>query len=113
MANLNPQSPDCNDQYSEQESGTYYRNDRLANFTARITREVICNDFISQHRWYHVSAQNERGAWSHVQVPAEKFAAMSWTGRLGAEFVIAPGRSRKDRLRYVILSRSHPDTISA
>jgi hypothetical protein len=81
---------------------------RLANFKARITREVIRHEAGETHRHFEITATHEDGTVATTTIAADKFESMAWVPReLGSKFSITPGRSTRDQMRHAIQVDSH------
>lgn len=75
--------------------------ERLCNFTARITAEVVLDDGVEPRRLFEVTGKvgpRQRA----LQVPASEFAGLGWTVELGAEAILEPGPAVKDRVRHAV-----------
>ncbi len=71
----------------------------LANFTARITGDVVEDDGAEERRRFEIEAELN-GRRSVFTVPAEQFSGMTWpTEHLGARAVLYPGSSTRDHAR--------------
>lgn len=79
--------------------------ERLANFGARITRELIEDDGSSEEQRIFEIEVALKGERKMIEVPASKFSMMAWpTAQLGAEAIIYPGKA--DHARCAIQSLS-------
>lgn len=79
--------------------------ERLANFGARITRELIEDDGSSEEQRIFEIEVSLKGERRMIEVPASKFSLMAWpTAQLGAEAIIYPGKA--DHARCAIQSLS-------
>jgi hypothetical protein len=75
---------------------------RLANFTARITAEIIEDDGVENRRAFEIEAALKGQAHRFV-IPAADFPAMNWvTERLGGEAIINAGNGTEKRAREAI-----------
>jgi hypothetical protein len=74
----------------------------LTNFTARIASDFLIDDGVETSRLFGIEA-TLNGQSQAFEVPASKFDKMEWvTEHLGAEAVIEPGFSIRDRARVAI-----------
>lgn len=79
--------------------------ERLTNFGAKITRELIEDDGSSEEQRIFELEVALKGERRMIEVPASKFAMMAWpTSQLGAEAIIFPGKA--DHARCAIQSLS-------
>ncbi len=76
----------------------------LANFEARITREIMLDDGSEQSISLEIESVIEGGAQPPIAtVTAEKFAGMSWiVPAWGTRAIVSPGPSMRDHLRAAI-----------
>jgi hypothetical protein len=76
----------------------------LANFTARITEEVIADDGVSERGELVIhGALPDGAALPAARVPLSRFEAMSWvTAKWGARAVVTAGQGSRDKLREAI-----------
>jgi hypothetical protein len=75
---------------------------RLTNFVARITTDVIDDDGVESRRRFEIEAR--MNGWRRTfSIPAEAFASMGWaTEHLGARAVVFPGIGLKDHSRAAV-----------
>lgn len=97
-------------EYEVSAGGTYWRRHagdddyfvKLANFSAKITREIIHDDGAEQTRFFEMTADCG-GRIGTVTISAARFQTMNWpTEFLGARAIIEPGRGLCERLRHAI-----------
>jgi hypothetical protein len=81
----------------------------LANFTARIAREIHRIEIGQASLAYQITATHQDGSVATVVVSAEKFARMEWLEALGAKYVVTAGRGVRDDLRCAIPSLTERD----
>lgn len=85
--------------------GAGMETERLTNFGAKITRELIEDDGSSEEQRIFELEVLLKGERRTVEVPASKFGMMAWpTAQLGAEAIIFPGKA--DHARCAIQSLS-------
>ncbi len=78
----------------------------IANFTARIAKEVVCDDDTEPRRDFCIEA-NVAGQRVTFVVPAAEFSRMNWvTRQLGPQAIIYPGQQQ--HVRAAIQSLSGP-----
>jgi hypothetical protein len=78
----------------------------VANFSARIVRDIVCEDHIEQWRNFGVEAELAGQRVSFV-VPAAEFNRMNWALRqLGPQAIIYPGQQQQARAAIQCLSGS-------
>jgi len=77
---------------------------RMANFTAKISREVVRDDGQDRKMMFEIDGILKGGRNLPVAlVPADKYTAMNWpVANWGAAANIIPGTATKDTLRYAI-----------
>lgn len=74
----------------------------LCNFSAIISTEIFLDDGVEPSRHYEI-ATCLKGREECCSIPAAQFAGMNWvTEKIGAEAIIAPGSSIRDRCRHAI-----------
>lgn len=112
-----PPGPEAQ-QYIIDPDGTYYLRPtkngpvlvQLANFSARIVRELIRDDGAERQLVFEIAGELSGKPLPRLAVPAHKFAAMAWPVEgWGAGAVVAPGQGTKDLLRAAIQLLSRPD----
>jgi hypothetical protein len=87
-----------------------YFPDRLSNFTAYITAEVMTDDSVEVRRIYEMHA-NVHGRTYIFEVPASEFATCGWVAQeLGARARIMPGMTKKGFFADAIQARSDPES---
>ena len=74
----------------------------LANFTARIKREIDRIEDGKSSLKYEITAAHQDGSAATLAVSADKYARMEWPESLGAKFVVVAGRGVRDDLRCAI-----------
>jgi hypothetical protein len=74
----------------------------LADFTARISREIHRIENGHPHLEYEITATHPDGSTATSVVPADKYAKMEWPEALGAKYVVAAGRGVRDHLRCAV-----------
>jgi hypothetical protein len=80
----------------------------LANFTARITREVARHECGEVRRQFEIHATHRDGSSATALVRADDFELMAWVpSLLGSKFGIEPGRGTRDLMRHAIQTLSH------
>lgn len=74
----------------------------LANFSCLITEEVTSDDGIEAQKSFALEGITQSGApLPSAQIPAARFANMAWSMETwGADAIIHPGTSIKDKVRY-------------
>jgi hypothetical protein len=84
--------------------------DPLANFSARVTEEIVQDDGAEVTRAFILTGVLDSGQLlPTVRVPAAQFAGMSWvTGQWGLQAVVRAGQTTRDCLREAIQTLS-PD----
>jgi hypothetical protein len=79
----------------------------LCNFTARITEENIIDDGQdSQHLFTIEGKLYDKVPLQKIDIPAEKFASLSWVPRWGSKACLEPGQTVKDFVRHAIQKAS-------
>ena len=75
---------------------------RLTNFVARITADVVEDDGVESHRHFEIEARLN-GWRRQLSVPSDGFASMGWaTEHLGARAVVYPGIGLRDHARAAV-----------
>ena len=75
----------------------------LANFHARIIKETIIIDGMNEKTVFTIEGASKKRKFKTIEVPAEKFASMSWiTQNWGARAVIMPTSNATTELRTAI-----------
>jgi hypothetical protein len=99
--------------YSERAGCTYAGEKKLADFTARIEREVLRHEAGEVRRCFEIKAVHRDQSVVEAAIPASDFAEMAWVpAKLGSKFSICSGRGTKDMLREAIQLVSHdPGTV--
>ena len=92
--------------YTTADNCIWYGDNKLANFSANITEDVLRDDT----RIYRISGTLEGGtALPEVEVPAEDFAKMGWVATAwGSRPALAAGRSVPDHVRAAVQEASDP-----
>jgi hypothetical protein len=76
---------------------------RLTNFTARITEEVVRDDGAEVRRIYRLKGETAQQNLPEIEVPATQFSAMNWVpDRWGLSARITAGQGAKDYTREAI-----------
>jgi hypothetical protein len=76
----------------------------LANFVARIVRDIQWDDDVEQHREFGLEAELE-GQKFTFSVPAAEFSRMGWVlGELGPQAIVYPGQQQHARAAIQSLS---------
>ena len=76
----------------------------IANFTARIARDMVCDDDTEHERVFHLEAELA-GQKVDFLVPAVEFSRMNWVVRqLGPQAIIYPGQQQHARAAIQSLS---------
>lgn len=99
-----PRTHNITQHYSLTPAGLIYRKparfgfgfeiERLTNFGAKVTQEMIEDDGSSEEQRIFELEVSLKGETRRVEVPASKFDAMQWpTAMLGAEAIIYPGKA--------------------
>jgi hypothetical protein len=86
----------------------------LANFTAKITADLIMDDDVAEpRRFYEITARikGRPELAPRIVVPATDFASMRWVVQLGSDATITAGPYMRDHLRAAIQSLSTQKTI--
>jgi hypothetical protein len=83
----------------------------LANFDARITREIREDDGNERRVWYEIKVTLNNGSTRTITVLSDKYPRMDWIAGGGSSACIAAGSSRKDHLRVAIQLRSSPQIV--
>jgi hypothetical protein len=86
---------------------------QIANFTARIDREILRHEGTERHLQFVVDATHENLTEATVAVDATKYAEMAWVEQLGSIFTVSSGRGSRDQLREAIQIFSQKETGSA
>jgi len=74
----------------------------LANFDARIIREVLHDDGVEERRVFEIEVALRERQY-RIQVPASRFSSMTWPVELlGADAVVYAGYAIRDHLRVAI-----------
>jgi hypothetical protein len=85
----------------------------LANFTARITAEIRCDDGVDTTREFEIEARLG-GQTRRLVIAAAQFASMKWVAeQLGARAVIAAGMGIKDQVREATQLLSEQQMVDA
>lgn len=85
--------------------GFGYETERLTNFSAKITTEMIEDDGSSEERRIFEIEVSMKGQTRRIEVPSSKFAQMAWpTSELGAEAIVYPGKADHARCAIQTLS---------
>ncbi len=84
---------------------------RLANFDARIVREILEDNGIEQIIKYAITGQMNTVKLPEIEVPAALFPSMNWISQWGAKAVLEPGQGTKDHVRHAIQVRSNAQSI--
>jgi hypothetical protein len=80
----------------------------LANFSARIVRDIICDENSERHREFALEVEVTGQKFSFV-VSAAEFAGMRWVlCRVGPQAIIYPGQQQHARAAIQYLSRQVP-----
>jgi Domain of unknown function (DUF3854)/Domain of unknown function (DUF927) len=79
----------------------------LANFTARITREIERDEIGGGRLQFEIEARHPGGHSAAAVVDAERYARMEWPESLGSLFTVASGRGVRDQLREAVQLLSH------
>jgi hypothetical protein len=76
----------------------------LANFTARITEEIVLDDGLETKRAFLIEGQLDTGKkLDAIRIPADKFSTMGWVVQeWGVPAVICAGQAKRDQLREAI-----------
>ena len=83
--------------------------EELANFVAKITREIRYNDGRESRTVLTIEGENPDGPLPTLETTAEQFATLSWVlPAWGVQAVILPGQGTKDDLRTAIQLNSKP-----
>lgn len=79
----------------------------LCNFTARIMEENIIDDGQdSQHLFMIEGKLHDKTPLAKIDIPAEKFAGLSWVSKWGSRTCLEPGQTVKDFVRHAIQKTS-------
>jgi hypothetical protein len=109
-------------EYLEAEAGLFLRRTiqgeglttRLANFTARIVRDVVRHEAGDIRRQVRIVATHAEGARASTVVDASLFAAMGWVeDGLGPKFAVTAGKGHRDHVRAAIQLLSVRDGFDA
>ncbi len=73
----------------------------LANFTAQISSSITEDDGVETRLLYGIDARVQQVEFA-LTVPAEAFASLNWTNKLGPKAIVAAGLGKKDLLREAI-----------
>ena len=92
--------------YQEKDGCLFSDGERIANFTARITKTITTHDGINDRVRFEISAKHCSGLERNAIVDADKYSSMTWAYSLGAEFAIEAGRDTKDLVRHAIQTLS-------
>jgi hypothetical protein len=81
---------------------------KIAGFTARITREIIRHEAGEACRHFDIKATCSDGTAAAATIKADDFEPMAWVaGKLGSNFKVEPGRGIRDLVRHAIQTLSH------
>lgn len=84
----------------------------LANFSARIVREIRKDDGVEVSIEYEIKALVDGTEVTHM-VQARAFPAMTWVGEmLGARAIVEPGQGTRERFRAAIQKLGHEELQS-
>ncbi|MBV8557065.1 MAG: DUF927 domain-containing protein, partial [Planctomycetaceae bacterium] len=87
---------------------------RLANFTARIVRDVVRHEAGDIRRQVRIAATHADGTTAATVVDASQFAAMGWVeDGLGPKFAVTAGKGHRDHVRAAIQLLSVRDGFDA
>ena len=87
--------------------GAFRKSLPIANFSARIVRDIILDNDLEQRREFGVEAELPGGQDSHLVIPSEQFSRMNWVLRqLGPHAIIYPGQQQHARAAIQCLSGS-------
>ncbi len=84
---------------------------KLANFDARIVREVLEDNGVEQIIKYVLMGEMNNVKLPEVEVPAALFPSMNWISQWGAKAILEPGQGTKDHVRHAIMVRSSAQSI--
>lgn len=77
--------------------------ERLTNFTARITADIIEDDGAEESRVYEIEACISGRKYRKIHIPTRTFSAMNWPAdNLGLRAIVEPGYGAKDHARAAI-----------
>jgi len=88
------------------QSGKFLIPVRLANFDARIVRELIEDNGVDVTRLYTIEVVIRGMEPVRLDVPATSFPSMNWLHQLGYSAIIEPGFTIKDHVRHAIQTHS-------
>src|SRR5262249_23488403 len=87
----------------------------LTNFTARIKESIVRHEGGREIVRYRIEAthSNPTIGCRTITIDADQYASMAWVYRLGAEFAIAAGMSKKEHTRCGIQTLSEHNGIKS
>jgi hypothetical protein len=75
----------------------------IANFTAKVTKEIILDDGLEQKRHYEILGQRENTTLKPIRIPSNKLSGMAWVNEYwGIKTAILPPTTNKDYVRHSI-----------
>lgn len=81
--------------------------ERLCNFDAKITREVILDDGHTTEQFFEISGRRGNVPLKSVQIRTKEFQGMNWIiENWGNQAVIEVGQAKKDFIRHYIQTQS-------
>jgi hypothetical protein len=85
---------------------------KIAGFTARITREIIRHDAGETCRQFEIKATLADGTTAAATIKAADFEPMAWpASELGSKFTIEAGRGCRDMMRHALQVLSHREKV--